>query len=154
MAMRRRREDTATPGGAAAASPLQVRDRRSAAEAEEDRLDATFFALSSRVRRRMLDHLQRDGGCNVAHLSARFETIGRFAVMKHLAVLERGGLVVSRRSGRERRLWFDPTPIQLIHERWTTEFSAYWAARLTRLKYDAEGADVQVLPTRKDRSHG
>ena len=45
-------------------------------------------------------------------------------------------------SGRERLLWIDPTPIQWIHERWTTEFSAYWAARLTRLKYSAEGAEV------------
>jgi hypothetical protein len=52
-------------------------------------------------------------------------------------------------------LWFDPTPIQLIHERWTTEFSAYWAARLTRLKYSSEGADVRTLPSpRKRGQHG
>lgn len=41
--------------------------------------------------------------------------------MKHLATLESAGLVISERSGRERLLWFDPTPIQWIHERWTTE---------------------------------
>jgi len=121
---------------------------------EESDLDATFFALSSRVRRQMLDHLKREGGCNVNHLAAAFEhEIGRFAVMKHLTVLERGGLVVSQRVGRERRLWFDPTPIQLVHERWTTEFSAYWAARLTQLKYRAEGALVKALP-RKEKRHG
>ena len=41
-----------------------------------------------------------------------------------------------------------------------TEFSAYWAARLTRLKYGAEGAEVHALPQRrsprssKARKHG
>jgi hypothetical protein len=26
----------------------------------------------------------------------------------------------------------------MIHERWTTEYSAYWAGNLTRIKYLAE----------------
>ncbi|MBL8343136.1 MAG: helix-turn-helix transcriptional regulator [Rubrivivax sp.] len=99
----------------------------------------------------MLDVLKREAGCNVNFVCEQFAgEIGRFAVMKHLAALERGGLVVSAREGRERRLWFDATPIQLIHERWTTEFSAYWAARLTRLKYGAEGAEVHALAARVD----
>ena len=125
---------------------------------DSDALDATFFALSSEWRRRVLDLLKREPGCNVNRVCELFEgQIGRFAVMKHLTVLERGRLLVSQREGRDKRLWFDPTAIQLIHERWTTEFSAYWAARLTRLKYSAEGADVRSLPkstTRKERRHG
>jgi DNA-binding transcriptional ArsR family regulator len=130
-----------------------------------DALDATFFALSSEIRRRMLDVLKREGGSNVNALAEQFAgEIGRFAVMKHIAVLERGGLLISAREGREKKLWFDATPIQLIHERWTTEFSAYWAARLTRLKYDAEGALVHRLAVapktssktspKKERRHG
>lgn len=126
-----------------------------------DELDATFFALSSDLRRRMLDLLKREGGCNVNHVCEFFSAeVGRHAVMKHLAALERGGLLVTAKDGRDKRLWFDPTPLQLIHERWTTEFSAYWAARLTRLKYDAEGAEVRALPiryalpARKARKHG
>jgi predicted transcriptional regulator len=122
---------------------------------DEDRLDTMFFALSSATRRRMLDLLKQQPGCNVNRICAGFEgEIGRFAVMKHLAVLEAGGLVVSQREGRERRMWFDPTPIQLVHERWTTEFSAFWAAKLTRLKYDAEGALVQTLKPRREPRHG
>ena len=123
---------------------------------ESDALDATFFALSSDLRRRLLDLLKREPGCNVNHVAEFFaDEVGRFAVMKHLTVLEQGGLVVSQREGRERRLWFDPTPIQLIHERWTTEFSAFWAARLTRLKYSAEGAEVRTFPhSRRKGRHG
>lgn len=126
-----------------------------------DDLDATFFALSSSLRRRILDLLKREGGCNVSHVCEFFSAeLGRHALMKHLATLERGGLLVTAKDGRDKRLWFDPTPLQLIHERWTTEFSAYWAARLTRLKYDAEGAEIHALPdrnaapARKGRKHG
>lgn len=128
---------------------------------EADDLDATFFALASDLRRRMLDLLKREGGCNVNRVCESFSAeVGRHAVMKHLATLERGGLLVTARDGRDKHLWFDPTPLQLIHERWTTEFSAYWASRLTRLKYSAEGAEVHTLargnssPGRKARKHG
>ena len=120
------------------------------AHMESDALDATFFALASPWRRQVLDLLKREPGCNVSRVCELFEgQIGRFAVMKHLSTLERGGLVVAQREGRTRRLWFDATPIQLIHERWTTEYSAYWASRLTRLKYGAESAELHALPARK-----
>lgn len=117
-----------------------------------DELDATFFALASEPRRRMLDWLLREPGCNVNRLTECFEgELSRFGVMKHLQVLERGNLVISIKEGRERLLWCNPVPIQLIHERWTTEFSAYWSAKLTQLKYSAEGAEVHPLPTPKTR---
>ena len=118
-----------------------------------DELDATFHALASEPRRRMLDWLQREPGCNLQRLCECFEgELSRFGVMKHLQVLERGQLVISLKEGRERKLWFNAAPIQLIHERWTTEYSAYWSARLTALKYLAEGAEVHPLPTaRKTR---
>ena len=124
---------------------------------DSDQLDAVFFALASELRRRILDALKESPGCNVNGVCDKLQhLIGRFAVMKHLATLEAAGLVIARRAGRERLLWFDPTPIQWIHDRWATEFSAYWAARLTRLKFGAEGAEITLLPTpaRKGRRHG
>ena len=128
-----------------------------APELDSDRLDAVFFALASEPRRRILDVLKLEPGCNVNRVCADLENdIGRFAVMKHLTTLEAAGLVIAERSGRERLLWFNPTPIQWIHERWTTEFSAYWAARLTQLRYNAEGAEVTRLAPRakKGPRHG
>jgi DNA-binding transcriptional ArsR family regulator len=119
---------------------------------KSDALDAVFFALASEPRRRMLDVLKAEPGCNVLRVCDFLPEIGRFAVMKHLGVLEHAGLVISQRHGRERRLWFDPTPIQLVHDRWTTEFSAYWAAKLTRLKYGAEGAEVTPLNTTRTKA--
>ena len=118
---------------------------RKTTEPESDRLDAVFFALASDPRRRILDVLKQEPGCNVNRVCAGLEPdIGRFAVMKHLATLEAAGLVIAQRCGRERLLWFDPTPIQWIHERWTTEFSAYWAGPLARLKYRLENAPIPI----------
>jgi DNA-binding transcriptional ArsR family regulator len=123
---------------------------------DDDALDAVFFALASEPRRRILDVLKREGGCNVNRVAEHFAgELTRFAVMKHLATLEQAGLVIAEREGRDKRLWLNATPIQWIHERWTSEYSAYWAARLTRLKFAAEGAEIVPLtPKKKGRPHG
>jgi DNA-binding transcriptional ArsR family regulator len=106
---------------------------------QEDELDHVFAALANPVRRRILDVLKADPGCSVQAVAEHFE-ISRIAVMKHLDVLVGAGLVVSTKEGRTRVLFFNPVPIQQIHERWTTEFSRYWAARLTQLKYRVQAA--------------
>ena len=68
-----------------------------------------------------------------------------------LQVLERGNLVISLKEGRERLLWFNPVPIQLIHERWSSEYGAYWSARLTRLQRAAESAELHPFPSPKKK---
>lgn len=103
----------------------------------DDAQDLLFGALAHRTRRRILDVLKAEPGCNVAYVVSFFE-ISRIAVMKHLRVLEEAGLVVSRKEGRSRHLHFNPVPLQEIHERWTTEFSQRWASKLTRIKANIE----------------
>ncbi|MCW5592585.1 MAG: helix-turn-helix transcriptional regulator [Burkholderiales bacterium] len=108
-----------------------------------DEMDAVFAALASEQRRRILDILKKEPGANVNRVCEFFD-IGRVAVMKHLASLEHANLVVSEKAGRERRLWFNPVPIHMIYDRWTTEFSDYWAGRLARMKYTLENAPVPL----------
>jgi len=100
-------------------------------------MDAVFRALGSPTRRRILDILKEHPGSSVNAVSEFFE-MTRIAVMKHLKILEEANLIHSERKGRVRRLTFNPVPIQMIYDRWTTEYSALWAGRLTRLKYDIE----------------
>ena len=109
-------------------------------------MDAVFFALASEPRRRILDILKKEPGCNVNRVAEFFE-FGRVAVMKHLDVLEGANLVVSEKVGRERLLYFNPVPIHVIHDRWTTEFSRIWAGKLARIKYRLESAPIPI--TRK-----
>ena len=105
--------------------------------------DDVFRALAHAARRRILDILREHPGANVNEVCAFFDT-SRIAVMKHLRVLEEASLVVSRREGRSRRLYFNAVPIQMIYDRWTTEYSALWARRLTDLKYRVEmGEDFE-----------
>lgn len=102
-------------------------------------MDAVFQALASETRRRMLDVVKDRPGCGVGDLAAQFPAISRIAAMKHLRVLEEAGLILSEKAGRTRRLYFNCVPIQMIYDRWTTEFSALWAGRMTEIKYRVEG---------------
>lgn len=99
----------------------------------DDDQDMVFHALASQPRRQILDLLRHQPGMAVGKLASQFD-VSRVAVIKHLAVLEAAGLVISRRDGRRRLLYLNVVPIQQIHERWTDEYSAYWAGRLTGLK--------------------
>ena len=109
-----------------------------------DEMDAVFAALASEPRRRILDILKKEPGANVNRVCEFFDEMGRVAVMKHLGVLEGASLVVSEKVGRERLLYFNPVPIHMIYDRWTTEFSAYWAGRLARMKYRLENAAIPI----------
>lgn len=100
-------------------------------------MNAVFAALAHETRRRILDLLARRPGSAVGEIAIEFD-VSRIAIMKHLAVLEEAHLLVSRREGRTRRLWFNAAPIRMIYDRWTDEYSDYWAGELTRLKYAAE----------------
>ena len=67
------------------------------------RLDAICHAVADPTRRAILGQLGRAPGTTTAELGAVAPTISRFAVMKHLEVLRRAGLVRSMDEGRRRR---------------------------------------------------
>ena len=100
-------------------------------------MDNLFQALASAPRRKIIDIVRNAPGCSVVDVCKHFD-VSRIAVMKHLGVLEKASLLVSEKQGRTRHLYFNATPIQMIYERWTTEYSAMWAGRLTEFKRHVE----------------
>ena len=80
-------------------------------------MSAVFHALAHESRRQVLDILKANPGCPVGELAKHFD-VSRIAVMNHLAVLEKAGLVVSEKDGRSRRLYLNAAPIQMIQDRW------------------------------------
>ena len=62
----------------------------------------------------------------------------RFGVMKHLRLLEDAGLVLTRRSGRQKLHFLNPVPIRLIHDRWIDKYAERHVAALVQLKKDRE----------------
>lgn len=98
--------------------------------------DAVWRALSDPSRRSILD-LLRERPMTTGELCGFFD-FSRFAVMKHLKVLESAGLIVIERRGRERINHLNPIPIQAIHRRWIRPFEQLGADRMLRIKAIAE----------------
>lgn len=99
--------------------------------------DLVFAALAHPARRRMLDLLVQHPGMCVSAVDSHFP-FSRIATMKHLAILEKAGLVLSERAGRERKLFFNAVPIQQIYDRWTTQYGAFWAGHLVDIQARVE----------------
>ncbi len=103
--------------------------------------DLVFKALADPTRRHLLDRLFERDGRTLTELEAELE-MTRFGVMKHLRLLEQAGLVVVRRSGREKLHYLNPIPIRLIHDRWIDKFTEHRVAALTQLKHDLEATSA------------
>ena len=103
-------------------------------------MDAVFKALADSTRRRLLDQLFKNDGQTLSALERRLP-MTRFGVMKHLRILEKAGLVVTKRRGREKLHFLNPVPIRLIHDRWVSKYAEPWAATLTGLKETLEEED-------------
>jgi len=86
---------------------------------------------------KILDIVKSKPGCSVGALAAHFD-VSRIAVMNHLTVLERAGLITSEKVGRSRQLFINVAPLQMIYDRWTDDYSGYFAQQLTGIKYAAE----------------
>lgn len=104
-----------------------------------DDMSAVFHALSHESRRKMLDILKAKPGASVGELAKAFD-VSRIAVMNHLSVLEKAGLVISEKRGRTRHLNLNAVPIRMIQDRWLDAYSEPFAGRVTSIKAMAEAA--------------
>jgi DNA-binding transcriptional ArsR family regulator len=99
--------------------------------------DRVFKALADPTRRFLLDRLFVRDGRTLTELESEL-AMTRFGVMKHLRVLEDAGLVVTRRSGREKLHFLNPVPIRQIHDRWIDKYRERHVSALTDLKTQLE----------------
>jgi DNA-binding transcriptional ArsR family regulator len=99
--------------------------------------DLVFRALGDPTRRHLLDRLFERDGRTLTELESDLE-MTRFGVMKHLRLLEEAGLVVTRRSGREKLHYLNPVPIRLIHDRWIDKYRERQVSALATLKSELE----------------
>lgn len=100
---------------------------------------ALFAALADPTRWRLL-HLLASHGDGTATTLAAEVPVSRPAVVKHLAVLDRAGLVRGRRRGREVRYVVRPERLDRA-ARWLADVAAEWDGRLARIKALAEAAE-------------
>jgi DNA-binding transcriptional ArsR family regulator len=99
--------------------------------------DLVFKALGDSRRRAILD-LLRPAPRTTGEIVERFPELDRCTVMQHIGVLERAGLVIARRRGRERWNYLNPLPIKRIHDRWIGRYATGAVNLLARLKEAVE----------------
>lgn len=90
---------------------------------------AIWKALAEPTRRYILD-LLRNGPRTTGTIAAAFPDLSRFAIMKHLRVLEDARLVLVRRKGRERWNYLNAVPLRDIYERWVSTLDNRWATSM------------------------
>jgi ArsR family transcriptional regulator, cadmium/lead-responsive transcriptional repressor len=98
--------------------------------------EALWSAVAEPSRRQLLDLLLVRGEATATTL-AEDSPLTRQAVSKHLAVLDRAGLVESRREGREVRYSVRPDRLDAAVQS-MAEVAASWDGRLQRIKHLAE----------------
>lgn len=114
---------------------------------DEDRADAWFHALSDRTRRDILRRVLA-GEHSVSALARSYD-MSFAAVQKHVAVLERAGLLTKRRQGREALASGDVEAVRSVGAM-LTELEALWRGRISRMdELFAEQAREQALPPQK-----
>jgi DNA-binding transcriptional ArsR family regulator len=97
-----------------------------------DAPDAVFAALADPTRRRVL-RLVAERGPTSATLLERELPVSRQAIVKHLAVLNRAGLVSGQRAGQEVRYALVPRSLDEVSD-WISEIGSQWDERLARLR--------------------
>jgi DNA-binding transcriptional ArsR family regulator len=98
--------------------------------AVEDRADALFHALADRTRRDILRRVLASEH-SVTSLAASYDMTFA-AVQKHVAVLERAGLLTKRRSGREQLASGDVEAVRSVTSM-LDELEDVWRGRIARI---------------------
>ena len=93
-------------------------------------LDSVFHALADPTRRAVIQRLAL-GEATVGHLAQPFD-MALPSFVKHISVLERSGLISSRKCGRVRTCRLEHKNL-LTSERWFNELRAQWASRYDNL---------------------
>jgi DNA-binding transcriptional ArsR family regulator len=99
-------------------------------DADEDRADALFHALADRTRRDIMRRVLA-GEHSVSALAAKYD-MSFAAVQKHVAVLERAGLLTKRRNGREQLASGDVAAVRSVRSM-LTELEQLWRGRIARI---------------------
>ena len=96
----------------------------------EERTDSLFHALADRTRRDILRRVLSEGQ-SISALAANYN-MSFAAVQKHVAVLERSGLLIKQRRGREQRARGDVQAVRSVAAL-LDEFEQVWRDRIDRI---------------------
>ena len=99
--------------------------------------DLVFKALADNRRREILD-LLRDQPQTTGDICSKFENLDRCTVMQHLRVLEKAGLIFTKKDGKFRWNYLNVVPIRDIYDRWINQYASPAVELLKKLKDNLE----------------
>ncbi|HET9000690.1 MAG TPA: metalloregulator ArsR/SmtB family transcription factor [bacterium] len=105
-------------------------------------LDAIFGALAHPTRRAILSRL-RSGPASVGELTGPFR-VSQQAISKHIAVLQKAGLITQRKHGRNSRCVLRLVPLKEA-DKWIEFYRPLWDERFEKL--------AGYLESAKNRTH-
>jgi len=126
--------------------PARTRPDPVASAAERKPLDEIFAALSDPIRRDIVERLAQ-GPCTVTQLGAPYE-VSAPAISKHLAVLERCGLIARWKVGRVHYCRLVAGPLADAAA-WIEQHRAFWSRQLDALGDYLEREDEACDPPPK-----
>lgn len=97
---------------------------------DDDRADALFHALADRTRRDIMRRVLA-GEHSVSAIAAKY-AMSFAAVQKHVAVLDKSGLITKRRNGREQLASGDVAAVRSVASL-LTEMEQVWRGRIARI---------------------
>jgi DNA-binding transcriptional ArsR family regulator len=112
------------------------------------RLDSSFAALADPTRRGVLEQLGR-ADASITDLAEQFQ-MTLTGMKKHVGVLERAGLVSTRKIGRVRRCQLGPRRLEAEME-WLESYRHRWDARFDELDKVVE--ELTQQETRNERKN-
>lgn len=105
---------------------------------QSDTLTLTFAALADPTRRAILARLA-DGQASVGELAAPFKLTER-AISKHVAVLEKAGLISKERDAQRRPCRLETERLKAVAE-WVEDYRRLWERNL-----DSLGDYLKTMP--------
>ncbi|UII55667.1 helix-turn-helix domain-containing protein [Cytobacillus spongiae] len=120
----------------------------------EEALTTVFKALGHPIRRHILDILKQSPK-TTGELNDYFPEVTRYAIMKHLKILEDGNLVVVRREGKYRMNFLNAVPLQEIHDRWVGKYMQSTASSLLNLRgiINQKGGNEQMTQATQENKN-
>lgn len=94
----------------------------------------------------------RTGPKSTGQLTKEMDGLTRFAVMQHLGVLEESGLVLSRREGRQRLNYSNPSRILELFNQWITPLASRAAETAQHLQRYAE-SQREAIPRMSEQNY-
>jgi DNA-binding transcriptional ArsR family regulator len=130
------------------AAPRKLEPVPLSATGQPGALDAVFAALSDPIRRAIIARLTR-GSCSVSELGAPF-AVSAPAISKHLAVLERCGVIGRWKVGRVHYCRLVADPLERARA-WIEQHQVFWERQLDALDEYLDREEPSCDPPQSSR---